>query len=192
MLFYTFISIVIIIGLHELSHLIACKIVKCEVEKFSIGFGRAIFSKKIGNTIYQIAWCLIGGYCSVKGELDNKPGSNSFYNLPYYKKAIILLAGCLTNIITGCIAAFLGYKYYNLFCYWFGINSVLLGITNLIPLAPALDGGYLVYLPLFIKIWGKEKGYKIFAKSVKISFKILMAINIIFLPYAIKILMDLK
>jgi membrane-associated protease RseP (regulator of RpoE activity) len=189
---YTILGLIIIIGLHELAHLFACKAVGCGVEKFSIGFGKPIYSIKIGKTIYQFCWLLLGGYCAVKGELNKSRSNDAFYNLPYRKKAIILLAGVSINIITGILTAYLGYKYYSLFWYMFGINSIGLGIMNILPLAPCLDGGYLVFLPFCLKRWGKQKGYEIFARWVKKSLKFLQIINIISIPLAVYVLLNLK
>jgi membrane-associated protease RseP (regulator of RpoE activity) len=87
------------------------------------------------------------------------------------------------NILSGILALYLGKKIYNFNIIYFGILSIALGISNLLPLAPCLDGGYLVYLPLAVKIWGKEKGYIYFSTACRISFIILMTLNILCLPY---------
>lgn len=176
--------LIFIIFLHEMGHLITAKLVGCKVDIFSIGFGKPIFKKKIGETIYQITPLLFGGYCKMEGEIKLSDSPRAFSNLRYRNKVILITAGCITNIITGLIALSLiklGLKYYPLFL--FGYLSVLLGITNLIPF-PALDGSYpiLVWLE---KIYGKEKGYKLMGKIVGIGFAILMVLNIIFIPLII-------
>lgn len=179
------VSLFICIILHESAHLLIAKLTGCEVEVFSIGFGRAIFKKKIGKTIFKIAWIPLGGYCQLKGELTKTRSKNAFTNLPYRKKLIILVAGVAINIITGLIAFLLG-KVYNLhYLIYFGYISIFLGMTNLLPIASCLDGGYIVFFPLYIKIYGKEKGIKLFTKSVQTSFKILMIIQILSLPILI-------
>ena len=40
---------------HELGHLLGGKLVGIKAKVFSIGFGKAIIKKKIGDTVYQIA-----------------------------------------------------------------------------------------------------------------------------------------
>jgi membrane-associated protease RseP (regulator of RpoE activity) len=129
---------------------------------------------------YRFNWFLLGGYCKLKDETIASKDKDSFTNLPYLKKFYISVAGCTINILMGLFMLSP-----NANISYFGYLSLVLGITNLIPLAPCLDGGYVVYLPLFLKIWGKVKGMKIFDKSVQISFNILMALNIICVPFLI-------
>lgn len=177
--------LIIIIFLHEMGHLISAKMVGCGVEKFSVGFGKPIYSKKICGTTYQITPWLFGGYCAVEGECAMTNSPSAFSNLRYRDKVIMITAGCVVNLITGLIALGI-FKYMHLESYalWlFGYLSVWLGITNLIPF-PALDGSYpiLVWLE---KLMGKEKGYKLMGKIVKIGFKILMTLNIISVGFLI-------
>ena len=178
------VSLIICILLHELAHLLVAKKCKCGVEVFSVGFGRAIIKKKIGETIYQLSWLWLGGYCKLAGELINSKNKTDFSNLSYRKKLYIIIAGCVINIITGLIALVLGAKLLNYSLVYFGLLSIVLGAGNLLPI-PALDGGYIVYLPLCTKIWGKEKGYEIFAKITHIGFIIIMTLNILCIPYLI-------
>ena len=181
-----FISLVICIFLHELAHLVAAKYCKCKVEVFSIGFGPAIFKKKIGETIYQIALIPIGGYNKLKDEVSYSRSKHAFTNLPYRKKMIIILAGCAINIITGVIAALIGHILFNYNLIYFGILSITLGISNLLPI-PALDGSYpiLVWLE---KLYGKKRGYAKMEKIVRVGFIIIMALNIACIPYLIYLL----
>lgn len=176
------ISLVIIISLHELSHLIAAKKCGCGVEVYSIGFGKPYLAKTFKNTEYRITPWLFGGYCRLKGELDDTKDKDAFINLPYLKKFAIAIAGCAINMITGLLSIFIGLLIKNYNLYYFGYLSFILGATNLLPIASCLDGGYIVFFPLYIKIYGKEKGLLMFAKSVKTSFKILIIINILSIP----------
>lgn len=65
--------IVAIVGLgflilaHELGHFAVAKATGMRVEEFSIGFGRYIISKRIGETVYGISWLPLGGYVRVTG-----------------------------------------------------------------------------------------------------------------------------
>ena len=178
--------LIIIIIFHETAHLIVAKLCKCDVEKFSIGFGPAIIRKKIGGTIYQLSPILLGGYNKLKGELKASKDPKAFTNLPYRKKCLIAMAGIIVNILTGLIAIYLGmlFNIYNLI--YFGFISIMLGITNAIPF-PALDGSYLILVWLE-KIYGKEKGYFIMGIICKIGFIIIMMLNIIFLPILIMLI----
>ena len=128
---------------------------------------------------------LLGGYVKLKDELVLSNNNDSFSNLSYSKKLAIALAGCVMNIISGLVCMIISLKIKNHNLWYFGYLSILLGVTNLLPIAPCIDGGYIVYLPLCIKIWGREKGMKIFEKSNKISFFILMVLNILSIPFII-------
>jgi len=179
------ISLYICIIVHEFGHLIIAKLCKCGVPVYSIGFGKLILKKKIGKTVYQLRLFPFGGFCQLEGELTQSKKQSAFTNLRYSKKFIISIAGCVFNIIMGLIVGLIGLKNINQNLLYFGIISVGLGITNLIPIIPCLDGGYLLFFPLCIKIWGKRRGIKIFEKMVRISFKIIMIINYLCIPWLI-------
>lgn len=65
--------IVAIVGLgflilaHEFGHYIVAKAAGVRVEEFSLGFGRYIWSRRIGETIYGISILPLGGYVRVTG-----------------------------------------------------------------------------------------------------------------------------
>ena len=65
--------IVAIVGLgflilaHEFGHFIVAKATGMRVEEFSIGFGRYLVSKRVGETVYGISVLPLGGYVRVTG-----------------------------------------------------------------------------------------------------------------------------
>ncbi len=65
--------VVAIVGLgflilaHEFGHFIVAKATGMRVEEFSIGFGRFLVSKRIGETVYGISAVPLGGYVRVTG-----------------------------------------------------------------------------------------------------------------------------
>ncbi|NLV71986.1 MAG: PDZ domain-containing protein [Actinobacteria bacterium] len=65
--------IVAIVGLgflilvHEFGHFIVAKATGMRVEEFSLGFGRYLLSKRIGETVYGISAVPLGGYVRVTG-----------------------------------------------------------------------------------------------------------------------------
>ena len=176
-------SLIILIILHELAHLIVAKTVKCNVEKFSIGFGKSLYSKKIGNTVYQIAPVIFGGYCTLEGELEKSESPNAFVNLKYRNKVFISLAGCFLNIIMGIACCFLAKKF-NLYWLWyFGMFSIMAGAGNLLPV-PGLDGSHPI-LMLLEKFMNKDKSILLINKLVKIFTRILIISNVCILPWFI-------
>jgi len=173
------INLYCIIILHELGHLIVAKLCKCKVEVFSIGFWKKIIGKQIGSTYYQIALLPFGGYCKLKDETNNSKSKYAFTNLKYRYKLAISSAGCIVNILTGMIALGIGNLFLVEWLVYTGLFSILMGLTNLLPIAQCVDGGYIVWMPLYEKILGKKKGLKKFERHCKISFVILMILNVL-------------
>lgn len=181
-------SLIIIIIFHELAHLIVAKKCNCGVEVYSIGFGKPYLAKKLGNTEYRISPWIFGGYCRLKGELDSTKDKDAFINLPYRKKLAIAIAGCAVNMISGILVMYLGVKFQIYYLWYFGYISLILGITNWFIPIPCLDGGYALWYPVLTRIFGKEKGTIIFAKTVRISFIFIMILNIICIPLLIQLI----
>ena len=185
-----FISLLIAIITHELGHLFVAKICHCRVYIFSLGFGKPIlWSKKIGKTKFQITPWILGGFCELDGETDVSNNKYAFINLPVRKKVFIALAGIIINLLLGLLAISIGLIMPNYIFLYFGLLSFWLGLFNAIPILPCLDGGYAIIYPLILKIYGKQKGINIFAKISKISFKIIMVLNILSIPILIWSLM---
>lgn len=177
----------ILIVVHELSHFLAARLVGCDVETVSIGFWKPIlWSKKIGKTTYQLTPWLIGGYCKLKGELEYTQEKNTFSNLRYMQKVILVSAGCAANIIVGIMGIIVGRMLDNYNIFLFGYLGLALGIGNMIPF-PALDGSYLWLFGLE-KIYGKQKAYPIMQKIVQWGFIIIMALNFACIPYFIQMM----
>lgn len=98
----------VVIFVHELGHLIACKIKGVFVEEFALGLGPKIYSKKYGETIYSIRAFPIGGFNKIKGEefdgdenVDTDP--RSFSNQSPGTRLFIILSGVILNIILAII-----------------------------------------------------------------------------------------
>lgn len=65
--------LLLMVMIHELGHYIAGKILKFEIEEFSIGFGPAIFSKKLkSGEVFSLRCIPLGGYCAFKGEDEDE------------------------------------------------------------------------------------------------------------------------
>lgn len=96
----------ILVGLHELAHMLTAKAFGVRVLKFSFGFGTRLFSRTVGDTSYELRLLPLGGFVQFAGE---DPGTNvkgGFFALPWYKRALIALAGPVTNILLGAAIVF--------------------------------------------------------------------------------------
>ena len=63
------IGLLVSIGLHELGHLAFAKLFNVKVTQYSLGFGKAMWSFRRGETEYGIRPILLGGYISMVGML---------------------------------------------------------------------------------------------------------------------------
>lgn len=109
-----FLSLSILIVLHELGHFIPAKLFKTRVEKFYLFFDVkfSLFKKKIGETVYGIGWLPLGGYVKIAGMIDEsmdteamkeEPKEWEFRSKPAWQRLIIMLGGVTVNFILAVI-----------------------------------------------------------------------------------------
>lgn len=111
----------ILIGLHELGHMLAAKFFGMRVEKFSIGFPPKIFSFKAGETEYSLGSIPLGGFVKISGMIDesldmdsmaSEPQPWEFRAKPAWQRLIVMMGGIIVNIVLGIIIfVFLTYRY---------------------------------------------------------------------------------
>lgn len=110
----------IIVGLHELGHLLTAKLFGMRVERFSIGFPPRIFGIKWGETTYEIGALPLGGFVKISGMIDEsfdtthlkeEPKEYEFRSKPAWQRLIVMMGGIVINVITG-IMMFIGVVYY--------------------------------------------------------------------------------
>ncbi|NCS92215.1 MAG: site-2 protease family protein, partial [Leptospira sp.] len=92
------------IFIHELGHLLCGMLVGVKARIFSMGYGRGIWKKKIGETTYQITAIPLGGYVMFKGDeygkkLKGEPGE--LLSTPPLKRMIPVLGGPFANLVLG-------------------------------------------------------------------------------------------
>ena len=137
----TFISLLVfsfLIFFHELGHFLAARLFGVHVEVFSIGFGKRILTKKIGNTEWSISAIPLGGYVRMKGQDDSDPSKKSYDEDSYNSKKplqriIISLAGPFANFLL----AFLLY----LMVAFIGIETPLANVGDVMKDSPAQLAG---------------------------------------------------
>ncbi|MBT8285466.1 MAG: RIP metalloprotease RseP, partial [Flavobacteriaceae bacterium] len=109
-----FMSLSLLIVLHELGHFIPAKLFKTRVEKFYLFFDikYSLFKKKIGETVYGIGWLPLGGYVKIAGMIDESmdkeqmqepPKPWEFRSKPSWQRLIIMLGGVTVNFILAVI-----------------------------------------------------------------------------------------
>jgi regulator of sigma E protease len=105
------IGIGLVIFFHELGHFAVAKWCDVYVERFSIGFGPIIWSRKYGETEYALSAIPFGGYVKMLGQDDLDPSQltseelakdpRSYMAKPVSQRMAIISAGVTMNIITG-------------------------------------------------------------------------------------------
>ena len=113
---------------HELGHFIAARLLGMVVDVFSLGFGPALWKKKIRGVVYQIACIPIGGYVALP-QMDPQLGISNIESdsekkdddedeaepprdlprLAPWKKIIVSLSGAFGNIILAILFAWIVY-----------------------------------------------------------------------------------
>jgi regulator of sigma E protease len=97
------------IFIHELGHLLGGKMVGIKAKTFSIGMGKGIIKKKIGDTTYQLAPIPVGGYCQFYGEdpAEQRTGQKfEFLSAHPLKRIFTVIMGPLFNLLLGIIIFF--------------------------------------------------------------------------------------
>lgn len=102
----------VLITVHELGHFLACRAAGVRVERFSIGFGPRILRPRRGDTEYALSLVPLGGYVKMAGaELAPEEGvedlpPDAYLAKPVAKRAFIVAAGPLTNLVFGFLVLF--------------------------------------------------------------------------------------
>jgi regulator of sigma E protease len=96
----------IVILVHELGHFLMARRMGVRVERFALGLGKALFSKKIGDTEYALCMIPFGGYVKMAGDEPSDKISEDrqeFFGQPPGKRFWIIFAGAGVNYILAFI-----------------------------------------------------------------------------------------
>jgi len=112
-----------LIFFHELGHFTAARFFGVQVDVFSIGFGKKLFTKMIGKTQWSLSLIPLGGYVKMKGQDDADPTKISYDEDSYnskkpWQRIVILLAGPFANFLLA-------------FLLYFAISNI--GVPKLLP-----------------------------------------------------------
>ena len=105
-----FMSLTLLVAIHEFGHFIVARIFKIRVEKFYIFFdaGFSLWKKKWGETEYGLGWLPLGGYCKIAGMVDESmdkeqlaaaPQPWEYRAKPAWQRFLVLAAGVTMNVI---------------------------------------------------------------------------------------------
>jgi len=98
-----FLSLIVLMIIHEFGHFIIAKKFGVRVDEFGIGYPPRIFGKKIGETIYSINWLPLGAFVKIYGEEGGLDDYRSFTNLKIWQRVLIVIGGVAAFWITAII-----------------------------------------------------------------------------------------
>ena len=102
----------IIVGLHELGHLLFAKLFGMRVESYAIGFPPKLFRFQWGETEYSIGAIPLGGAVKIAGMIDESldtasltsaPQPWEFRAKPAWQRLVVMLGGIFFNVCSGII-----------------------------------------------------------------------------------------
>ena len=111
-----FLTVSLLIFLHELGHFLAAKRMGIPIARFSVGLGPKVWGFKMGEPEYWLSLIPCCGY--VMPALDDK---ESFDNIPLKSRILFALGGPAANIL----GAFLCLSLMNIVKLGFSVNSVI-------------------------------------------------------------------
>ncbi len=102
------IALGILVAVHEFGHFWVARKCGVKVEKFSIGFGKALWKKTAADgTEYSVSAIPLGGYVKMlDGRVDNVPHSmreQAFDTKPLWQRTAIVSAGPVFNFLFAII-----------------------------------------------------------------------------------------
>lgn len=107
-LFYTFIAFGVLVTFHEFGHFWVARRCNVRVEKFSIGFGKKLFSwRDKHNTEFILAALPLGGYVKMlderEGDIATEDRIYAFTQKTVLQRIAIISAGPLANFLLAII-----------------------------------------------------------------------------------------
>ena len=90
--------------IHEFGHYCIGRMLNFKITEFSVGFGKALFSRKNKRgELISLRIFPLGGYCAFEGEDDSSDGKDSFNAQPPWKRILVFIAGVVFNFATAVV-----------------------------------------------------------------------------------------
>lgn len=98
----------VLVVIHELGHFLAAKRLGVKVERFSVGFGPIVASRRSGETEYALSAVPLGGYVKMLGEEDEVTDpaerARAFSSQSLGRRTAIVAAGPIMNLLFAMVA----------------------------------------------------------------------------------------
>lgn len=119
------IAVIALFGLtvfvHELGHYLAARFCGMTIDTFSIGFGKSIWQRRVGGTLYKVGWIPFGGYVALPqldpSGMDAVQGSNApegdggeprrLVSASWKQRILVSISGPVGNVVLAFFVALL-------------------------------------------------------------------------------------
>ncbi len=109
-----FLSLSILVIIHELGHFLFARLFGIRVEKFYLFFnpGFSLFKFRHGETTYGMGWLPLGGYVKIAGMIDESmdkeqmkkpPKPYEFRSKPAWQRLIVMVGGVFFNVVLAAL-----------------------------------------------------------------------------------------
>jgi len=101
------VAIAILVVIHEMGHYWIARLCGVKVLRFSVGFGKTIYTKRFANseTDWVISAIPLGGYVKMLDEREGKVAAHelhlAFNRQPVLQRIAIVVAGPVANLLLG-------------------------------------------------------------------------------------------
>lgn len=132
------VAIAVLVAVHEFGHFVVARLLGVKVLRYSIGFGKVLFSwRPRGETEYAVSALPLGGYVKLlderEGEVPESERHRAFNRQPIWRRAAILLAGPGFNFLFALLAYWV--------VYMVGIPGIKPVVGTIKPGSPAAMAG---------------------------------------------------
>jgi regulator of sigma E protease len=140
-LFAFVVAIAVLVVFHELGHYAVARLFDVKVLRFSIGFGKVLYTKHFGNgeTEWAISAIPLGGYVKMldehEGEVAEHELPRAFNRKPVLQRMAIVVAGPVSNLLLAIAI------YFVLFLH--GVPGIKPVLGEIVPDSPAAAAGLL-------------------------------------------------
>ncbi len=133
------VAIAILVVFHELGHYAVARLCDVKVLKFSVGFGKALYTKRFGSS--ETEWVLsaipLGGYVKMlderEGDVPEHDLPRAFNRKPVLQRMAIVVAGPIANLLLAVILYF--------FLFIHGVPGIKPVLGEIAPNTPAAMAG---------------------------------------------------
>lgn len=96
-------ALLLLVGVHEWGHFYMARRLGMPVERFAIGMGRALWSRRWRGIEWRLGWLPLGGYVlfsdAREHALTAEQAERSFARSPVWARALVVLAGPGINLL---------------------------------------------------------------------------------------------